>query len=527
MTGMNKSHCCLFTCALAFLSAISLAAATEGMDQPLRAVFQGRALIVQVVISPTGSDIVLNEGKKRRVLSAGFGGESIFPSVQLSDGNAFVIWPNYGPQGAAVGIYEFASQQSVRCELSGFHFVSSPQLALDGNRALGFFFLGNRNDPGQGDNAFFYDLGEATVSPISHEERSVKRFRVRPMANHYRVETETLWERTSYRVSLSPFTATRNDRLPLSRRRVPRPTKADLTTATDCLPFNTYLGFGDSITWGKMRMYDLDGEYHPELAYLQVMKPLLDDSYGSTTSINEGVPGDDTLDGAQRIDDTLADADTRYFLLLLGTNDCWRNIFSLASSRENLEYIADAALAKGMLVIESTVPPRKDYYGQFQYVWNNINALNTAIKEIAEEKKFSVVDTYTSFMNYYPPAGWKSLLEDIGGNHPSPKGHQIMASLFAPTLVAFPPILPAAADVAQPVGNHVTVTWPANCEADFSHYRLEYGFTPQRVFRSFVTADPTATFSLLPFMKTVYFRIQAVDKSDHASASSSLYSTGN
>ena len=292
------------------------------------------------------------------------------------------------------------------------------------------------------DDIFFLDLFSCSLTNLTSTPDSEKWFAIQPAAGGLLVSTATLWEKVLYDLNL------RTIRTQVRERSILKPRTQALkrtmrTDEADCILDNTYIAFGDSITWGLMRMLGLEGDYHPELAYPERMRALLSAFYGPAYPINLGVPGEDTYGGTLRIDQDLDGHPGLYFLMMLGTNDCISGKFSIDSVMENIDYIVDSAGSRRMRVIVSTVPPRKDRFGSKNYVLRQIASLNDRIGQLASYKSIGFIDTHKAFMDYVPPDGWRSLLEDVGGNHPSPRGQMVIANLFAGCLAAFSPGIPS------------------------------------------------------------------------------------
>jgi lysophospholipase L1-like esterase len=295
------------------------------------------------------------------------------------------------------------------------------------------------------------------------------------------------------------------------------------TNEADCALDNTYIAFGDSITWGLMRMYGLEGEYHPELAYPERMRALLSAFYGPAYPINLGVPGETTYDGTLRVDKDLDGHPGLYFLLMMGTNDCIWGKISIDSIMENIEYFVGSARSRQMRVIISTIPPRKDWFGDENYILRRIADLNSRIGLLASDKSIGFIDTHTAFMSFNPPDGWKSLLEDIKGNHPNPAGHMVIADLFAGCLAAFSPGIPSGVKkLSSEEPSLRRISWDACCESDFAFFRLEFGPTIQEMTGTATTAGSLFSFHGLP-SHALYFRIQTIDKADHFSSFTRIY----
>ena len=315
-------------------------------------------------------------------------------------------------------------------------------------------------------------------------------------------------------------------------------------TGEDLTPgaINSFIAFGDSITWGMMRMnnlpFDPSGQYHHrELAYPQKIKDMLAEEYPDITIdyFNLGVPRHTTYDGVERIDEELDLYSAKYLLIMMGTNDAWYKSFSLDQSIENLTYMIDAASKRDMNVVISTVPPRNDRFN-IPRIAANIEALNEGIIKLAQEKNIKYIDTYNTFLNYDPPDGWKKLMEDRGknyyvngeaGEHPSPLGHRVIAELFVPEMLAFPPAVPAEITYTKLEGNAVDVRWQDNHEFDFSHYDILFGYFPDRVNRFVNAGSPHFTFIRPPFLTfstpRIYLKIQAVDDRGNKSAFTPVY----
>ncbi|MCJ7526077.1 MAG: SGNH/GDSL hydrolase family protein, partial [Candidatus Aminicenantes bacterium] len=457
-------------------------------------------------------------------LSAGMRGENILLGVRCAGENFYVFWLNYHQKRLRLAYYDQHSSRLL--PMSGFSFIGFPEIIEQDGELSTLLFLANRDG---NDDIFCYELTSQALSQLTVTPFSEKAFRLRKTDAGFEIETSSLRARNLYR-----FNPHRPQLEPLAQR---EKLSLPATEAEDILTpeyYNTYIGFGDSITWGQ-----IEAVQRLDLCYLTQMRDVfLATDYGPSGFVNLGIPGYDTLEGALGVDNALKGQSALYFLLMLGVNDVWRNKFSLASSLENLEYIVDAALARNMRVIVSTLTPRKDLFSSYQYYWNNLHALSKGILEIAARKGTSSIDTLSAFMNTNPPDGWKNLLEtqgiviiedeevEVKGNHPNVAGHSLIASLFAAALTKFPPLAPQNITVMNHQDRQQrTAFWDANYESDFSHFHIEFGFQPQDMRYSLDTATSYRTFSLFPFLPQFYFRIQTVDRGNQQSAFSTLETT--
>jgi lysophospholipase L1-like esterase len=378
-------------------------------------------------------------------------------------------------------------------------------------------FLGNRS---KNDDLFYYEPENDLLIQLTATPFSEKGFQLLEKAGGLEIQTRSLWARYRYHFDprLQQIVLLEETRFPVKGE-----TDRDDAKTINAEYFNTFIGFGDSITWGK-----IDGVQRLDLCFLKRMGDLLAEIYGPSSAINLGVPGDQTFEGALRVDQDLDLNPAFYFLLMLGVNDVWRTNFSLESSLENLEFIIDAAQARQMRVIASTLTPRKDVVSLYQYYWDQLYQLSDGIIQLALRKNAATIDTLNAFMSTDPPDGWKTLLESTSagkGNHPNAEGHLLIASLFAPALAAFPPLPPSGVQILDPQNAYkIDAQWDANFESDFSHFAFEFAYKPSPLSQQLATSDNHITFTLFPFLPELYFRLQTVDRGSHASEFSTVYS---
>jgi lysophospholipase L1-like esterase len=481
--------------------------------------FQGQKYSVTANFLPAGNDLVLN-GQASKNLSTGLDGENIHLGIRVGSDNFYVFWLNYRDAAIRLAYYDFKRDRSQVLALDGFSFIGLPEIVEDNDSLQGLVFLGNR---AKNDDIFYYEPENDLLTQLTATPFSEKGFKVLQREGRLEIETSSLW--SQYRYSFDP--RSRNIIL-LEEKRFPARKKKSAAGVTPDY-YNTYIGFGDSITWGEM-----EGEQHLESCYLTQMKTLMADPgyrdyYGASSSINLGVPGEGTLAGAQRVDRELDEHQGFYFLLMMGLNDAIKSDLSVDSALENLGYIIDAAKSRGLRVIASTLTPSKSVFSLYAYFWKNLQELSAGILALASEKNVASIDTLTAFMNTNPPNGWRDLLENIipnisSGNHPNVAGNRIIAGLFTGALVAFPPLPPSGIRVLNPQDHFKkNVQWDLNYESDFSHFAIEFAYRPDPLSQHLTTNANHFTFTLFPFLPQLYFRLQTVDRGSHGSAFSTVY----
>jgi lysophospholipase L1-like esterase len=482
----------------------------------------GKPYRLTVRCFPSGeSYVVLSEGTKETVLGE-TGGENVFPVAQVSGELFHVLWVHYRDGFTGLGLYDSATGSSRSFPLPGMKFAGSPALIEKDGWPAGLVFLGNGSD---NDDVFFLDLLANSLTNVTQTRWSEKAFATESGPEGIVLRTISLRDRARYLLSPGARAFRLLGRESIRSVRQGPGSAADQADQEDCRPANTYVAFGDSITYGKMRMDDLEGEIHPELAYPERMREKLAEFYGPAYPLNLGVLGDSTYGGALRVDQDLTGVSALYFLLMLGTNDCISNSFSVDSSIENLAYIVDSAASRHMRVIVSTIPPRKDRIGERPFVQRNIADFNAGTAALATDRGIGYIDTYGAFMSTDPPDGWKALLEDIGGNHASPAGHLVIASLFAGVLAGYPPLRPSGVEnVSTESSNSWRFGWDPGCESDLSHYRVEFGTSPRALIHEAVTSAPRMDFRGYS-SEDVFFRVQAVDMAGNAGSFTRIYNT--
>ena len=462
-----------------------------------------------------GTDILLH-GAEERNLSLAYPGENLFPRFRVKDSRFIISWNRYRKENIDLCYYDSRDRKSHIIPTSGFNFISSPRFIFRGEELTDLIFMGNNSD---NDDLFLVSLNTGEIRNLTRTPENEKTFSITQEGRLISLETRTLYHQSLYQVDLDNGRSYILERDPVIRDPEHAPWEWNSVT------LNSIIAFGDSITVGEMRMEDLDGELHPELAYLAKVQELLDE-YGDTYTINLGISATNTYQAVQRMDEDFSASPAYFCLILYGTNDIGMNTFSAASSAENLEWICLNARAKfGMYPIISTIPPAKLWDPGIQVFKENTEALNARIIEFANRNNLPYINTYQAFFNH--PDGWEACLEDIKGNHPSPLGHEIMAGLFAPKILEVVPAQPKNIREIESNQNYIMVQWSENVEFDFETSEIEYGFQPDELNR--ITRSITNDFRFLnlpfnPYLNfKIYFRVRSIDADGNASAFSPVF----
>ena len=180
-------------------------------------------------------------------------------------------------------------------------------------------------------------------------------------------------------------------------------------TGTGTAFADTVVAFGDSITQGN--------GVTPYSSYLQNMIG------GAATVINQGVGGETTGNGSQRIGGVLQSFSPQYILIMEGANDAILGV-SYTTTKFNLGVMLDQCAAKGAVPILSNLTPNHRDPSLATVI---PNLYNQAIGSLAASRGITLVDSYG-----YVAANWDALTTD--GLHPNEQGAQILAQGFAAAL---------------------------------------------------------------------------------------------
>ncbi len=198
---------------------------------------------------------------------------------------------------------------------------------------------------------------------------------------------------------------------------------------------NRYVAFGDGITFGM-----IDGQPASELGYVPRLEALLNENFGPSEAVNEGVPGDTTLGGLGRMSDVLALHAARYLLLMEGTNDAVSLEVSVDATAFNIKQMVQKVLDFHALPVLATIIPRKDWRANGGIYRDRILSINDNIRQIAQNLKLPIVDMFETFLNF-PEAegGWRTILSD--DVHPNERGYEVMTQAWWNEIrnVPFPP----------------------------------------------------------------------------------------
>ena len=281
------------------------------------------------------------------------------------------------------------------------------------------------------------------------------------------------------------------------------------------LDYKKFIGFGDSITVGK-----IGSEEMPELGYIPRLQLLLNDLlYNGAEVINEGISGTQTWEAVERIEPVILTHLGKYLLFHYGTNDVIHAEIPTTTVVFNIEYMMRKTLEYDVQPILTTLIPR---HGKGNVALHRERgfAISQGIKGLAQSLDIPVINLWDMFL-YYPDSdgGYISLMSDHV--HPSEKGYQLMAEEWLRALLALPPPAPTGVTILNRSRNQINIQWSENNELDVVQYLVKFGYTPSRLSRTVTTS--TAYFVFIynplfsPFNRKVYFQVQAVDNGGNSS----------
>ncbi|MBN2408670.1 MAG: hypothetical protein JXE07_02945 [Candidatus Aminicenantes bacterium] len=200
---------------------------------------------------------------------------------------------------------------------------------------------------------------------------------------------------------------------------------------------NAYIGFGDSITYGY-----IDRLPAPELGYPPRLDVILDQNFGPTEMINEGLGREKTPEGLIRIETVLDSHAAGSILIMEGTNDVINYYISMDTSLFNIKEMARKSLEAGVFPTITTIIPRRDWVWSDPQVRTRQAYLNEQIRLLPAELHVSFVDMDRLFLEFPAEDGGLLSLLCNDFKHPSEKGYQFMAEAWFDEIRnhPFPPV---------------------------------------------------------------------------------------
>ena len=225
---------------------------------------------------------------------------------------------------------------------------------------------------------------------------------------------------------------------------------------------DAYMGFGDSITYGV-----IDNVEDPALGYIPRLEALLRARFGSGSIVNEGWPGEITVNGMGRIGVVLDAHPVGTLLLMEGTNDVIFSEITMSSTAFHLERMTAAARDRGVYPVLATIIPRSDWRWPIKFYRDRVYELNGLVRDLARNLRLPLAEQFNAFFDFpESEGGWRSLLSDKV--HPTAKGYEVMTGVWFGEVERLPfrPVEPAVERglrrtlfLRQPVNR---LTWSAN-----------------------------------------------------------------
>ena len=188
------------------------------------------------------------------------------------------------------------------------------------------------------------------------------------------------------------------------------------------------LCFGDSITRGVGDGPSADSLPPSPAGYPARLQPLLaPETTLPFAVIDDGNPGERTLNGLVRLRRDLEISHPDYTILLEGTNDVEDG--HTQDAVENIQRMIDAVFADGGMPLLGTITPSCCNHKN-QLPAGAVLAYNDQLRSIALNNSISLIDFYAAFA-MGPEASYDSTLGLIHvpeGLHPTPAGYDLMAT---------------------------------------------------------------------------------------------------
>ncbi|HSC27561.1 MAG TPA: GDSL-type esterase/lipase family protein [Vicinamibacterales bacterium] len=191
------------------------------------------------------------------------------------------------------------------------------------------------------------------------------------------------------------------------------------------LSVTRFVAFGDSLTEGTVALLPTFLVVSGPQSYPFKLKNLLSERYRTQTfdMINEGEPGEQAVEGVQRLGSVLRAHRPEVLLLMQGSNDLFF-FFEAAEARAipALDRMVSEAQSQGVQVLLATIPPQRTG-GQRDRVAALIPSFNDEIRALAARRNAVLVDVYQAI------AADMSLIgaDDL---HLTGRGYDVVAETF-------------------------------------------------------------------------------------------------
>ena len=212
-----------------------------------------------------------------------------------------------------------------------------------------------------------------------------------------------------------------------------------------------FLAFGDSLTAG-VTSAPVAPILEPSKSYPFKLEQMLSEWYltQTITVANAGLSGEYATEGVSRIGSQIDGVRPEVVLIMEGTNDLGRPMYSFPATASALDDMVDEARGRGADAIISTLPPIRITGGSFHDA-QDLDDLNATIRSIGFSRGIPQVDTFTAVsqgnclstltsFGFEGPGGrlpFATSFPCIGvdGIHPTAQGYEVMARAFFDVIV--------------------------------------------------------------------------------------------
>ena len=212
-----------------------------------------------------------------------------------------------------------------------------------------------------------------------------------------------------------------------------------------------YLAFGDSLTAG-VTSAPVTPILEPSKSYPFKLEQMLSERYltQTITVANAGLSGEFATEGVLRIGSQIDGVRPEVVLIMEGTNDLGRPMYSFPATASALDGMVAEARGRGADAIISTLPPIRFDGGKF-HTAQDLTDLNASIRSIGFSRGIPQVDTFSAISQGNCVSALTSFgLEGPGGRlpfatsipcigsdglHPTAQGYEVMAKAFLDVIV--------------------------------------------------------------------------------------------
>ena len=232
-----------------FVFFLSLDINAEIEEQSKSVEVNGQTISAKVIASISGTDIVINDNLHSNNITQSISGENLFPQIFEGKNKYYISWIQYEKDNIKLYLYD-SYLKSYRILIDdNFKFIGNAKPVYWKGQLRALLFLGFKNEQ---DDIYIYDVFDGAYKNVTNTSGFEKKFSVNSVNGFIYLKTETNSYLYDYQINLANLNC---KLISSSQKEKIISDKSKIQSGYNS--YNTMVAFGDSITWGKIRMDEL------------------------------------------------------------------------------------------------------------------------------------------------------------------------------------------------------------------------------------------------------------------------------